>query len=73
MENFEEALKRLEEIAKRLENEEIMLDEAIKLYEEGMKLVDFCSKKLQEAENRIKIITGIKNGQLETEDFTDEA
>ncbi len=73
MENFEEALKRLEEIAKKLESEDINLDEAIKLYEEGMKLVDFCSKKLQEAENRIKVITGIKNGQLETKDFSDEA
>ncbi len=69
MKNFEEALKRLEQIAKLLEREDIALDEAINLYEEGMKLVDYCSKKLQEAQNRVKLITGIKNGKLETEDF----
>jgi len=67
--NFEEALKRLEQIAKLLEREDIALDEAINLYEEGMKLVDYCSKKLQEAQNRVKLITGVKNGKLETEDF----
>ncbi len=69
MKNFEEALKRLEQIAKLLEREDIALDEAINLYEEGMKLVDYCSKKLQEAQNRVKMITGVKNGKLETEDF----
>lgn len=69
MKTFEEALKRLEEIAKRLEDEDIMLDEAINLYEEGMKLVDFCTKKLNEAQNRIKLITQVKDGKIETEDF----
>ncbi len=69
MKNFEEALKRLEEIAKSLEREDIALDDAINLYEEGMKLVEFCSKKLQEAQNRVKLITSIKDGKLQTEDF----
>ncbi len=69
MKNFEEALKRLEEIARKLEDENIALDDAINLYEEGMKLVDFCSKKLQEAKNRVKLITGVKNGKIESEDF----
>ncbi len=69
MENFESALKRLEEIARKLEDEDIALDDAINLYEEGMKLVEFCSKKLQEAKNRVKLITGIKNGKIESEDF----
>ncbi len=66
---FEEALARLEVISKRLEQEDIMLDEAVNLYEEGMKLVDFCSKKLEEAENRVRLITGIKNGDIESEEF----
>ncbi len=66
---FEEALARLEVISKRLEQEDIMLDEAVNLYEEGMKLVNFCSKKLEEAENRVRLITGIKNGDIESEEF----
>ncbi len=69
MENFESALKRLEEIARKLEDENIALEDAINLYEEGMKLVEFCSKKLQEAKNRVKLITGIKEGKIESEDF----
>ncbi len=66
---FEDALKRLEEIAKNLESDDIALDKAVSLYEEGMKLVDFCSKKLEEAENRIRVITNINNGKIETEEF----
>ncbi len=66
---FEEALARLEVISKRLEQEDIMLDEAVNLYEEGMKLVDFCSKKLEEAENRVRLITGVKNKDMESEEF----
>ncbi len=70
---FEEALARLEAITKRLESEDIMLDEAVSLYEEGMKLVNFCSKKLEEAENRVKVITAVKNGEIESEDFERDA
>lgn len=66
---FEEALARLEVISKRLEQEDIMLDEAVNLYEEGMKLVDFCSKKLEESENRVRLITGVKNKDMESEEF----
>ncbi len=66
---FEEALSRLEIIAKKLEKEDIMLDEAVNLYEEGMKLVEFCSKKLEEAENRIRLISKIKDGNMESEKF----
>ena len=52
--SFEDLLKRLEEISQLLEDEEIGLDESIKLYEEGIKLSQICYKKLSDAE--IKII-----------------
>ncbi len=66
---FEEALDRLEKITKRLEEDDVMLDEAVNLYEEGMKLVDFCSTKLEEAENRIRLITKIKDNSIESREF----
>ncbi len=69
---FEDAVKRLEGIAKQLEDEEIEIDKAVSLYEEGMKLVDFCSKKLEEAENRIRLITNIKDGKIESEEFDED-
>ncbi len=65
---FESALKRLEEIAKKLEEENLSLDEALKYFEEGMKLSKFCNEQLSQAENKVKII--IKDSELkEMEDF----
>ena len=50
---IEEALKRLEAIADKLEDPELDLDEAVRLYEEGLRLYDRCAKKLDAAELRI--------------------
>ncbi len=54
--SFEEALKRIEEILKQLENKELDLEEAINLYEEGLKLIHFCEEKLKNARTRIEVI-----------------
>lgn len=51
--SFEEALEELEKIVRRLEEDEVPLEESVKLYEEGMKLSKFCSETLEEAEQRI--------------------
>jgi exodeoxyribonuclease VII small subunit len=57
---FEEALNRIEKIVKRIETEDIPLEEALVLYEEGMELVSFCKKQLDEAS--FKIATLSKQG-----------
>jgi len=51
--SFENSLKRLEEIAELLENDQIGLDESIKLYEEGINLSKICYNKLKDAEVKI--------------------
>lgn len=51
--SFEKKLNRLEEISVLLEDEEIDLDKAIELYEEGLFLSKECSDKLKTAELRI--------------------
>jgi len=51
--NFEEDLLRLEKISELLENNEIGLDKAVSLYEEGIGLSKSCIKKLKEAELKI--------------------
>lgn len=61
---FEEALARLEEIVRSLEQGDAVLDEALVLFEEGVKLARFCNDKLDEAEARIEIM--VKDGQIET-------
>ncbi|MEX0680615.1 MAG: exodeoxyribonuclease VII small subunit [Balneolales bacterium] len=55
--DFEQALKRLSEVLKELEAEDVPLDKAVDLYEEGMKLSNMCSKKLEDAELRIEQVT----------------
>lgn len=50
---IEEALKRLETIAERLEDPELDLNQAVKLYEEGLRLYAECTKRLDAADQRI--------------------
>ncbi len=50
---FEQALDRLEEIVKLLENGKTSLDESMKLFNEGTKLVSHCSEMLKTAEQQI--------------------
>ncbi len=54
--NFEESLEKLNEIVKKLENGDILLDDAIKNFNEAMNLVKNCDKKLKEAEEAISKI-----------------
>ena len=51
---FESAMSRLEEISDVLS--QVGLDESLKLYEEGVKLLKFCSDKLEKADITIKRI-----------------
>ncbi len=50
---FEQALMKLEEVVKKLENKQIPLDEAVKLYNEGLELSKVCYELLKEAETLI--------------------
>ena len=47
--NYEEQIKRLSEITSMLETEQLSLEEAAKLYAEGMDISSQCHKILQEA------------------------
>lgn len=67
---FEEALKRLEEIAAIMEDNNLPLEESLKVFEEGMKLADLCNKKLDEAERKISIIIKGEDGTYNEEDFS---
>jgi len=67
--SFEKDLKRLEEIAARMEGQDVDLDESMKLFEEGIKLSRLCSKKLDEAEKKVEILTGDDKGNITTKPF----
>ena len=53
---FEEALSRLEEIVKRLESGDGALDELLVLYEEGVGLIRACNERLENAEQRVRML-----------------
>ena len=53
---FEQALRELQGIVEKLEAGEVSLDEAIEMYERGVKLSKYCMDKLLQAELRIKKI-----------------
>jgi exodeoxyribonuclease VII small subunit len=50
---IEAALERLEAIADKLEDPGLDLDEAVTLYEEGLRLYTECTKRLDAADQRI--------------------
>lgn len=50
---YEGAVKRLDEIVTVLEKNEVTLDEALALFEEGTRLTAFCTKKITEAKQKI--------------------
>lgn len=54
---FEESLGRLEAIVESMEEGELSLDELVRKYEEGTKLVRECTATLESAERRIEVIT----------------
>ena len=70
VEKFETALKKLEEVVKKLEGGELSLDDSLKAFEEGVKLSEFCARKLNEAEKRVELLNKQKDGTFIREKFS---
>ena len=68
---FEEALSGLERIVSQLEEGELPLDDALKLFEEGVRLARVCGTRLDEAERRIEILMKGADGELVAQDYDD--
>ena len=54
---FEEALKQLESSADQLKKDGVTLEDAMKSYEEGIKYYKQCSEILNDAKQKIEIIS----------------
>ena len=67
--NFEDSMRRLEQIVRAMENGDVALDESLKLFKEGTDLVAHCNKLLEEAEMQVKIISTNSDGLPAEEDF----
>jgi exodeoxyribonuclease VII small subunit len=69
---FEDTLGELEKIVQRLEDPDVPLEEAVALFEDGIKLSRFCSQRLDEVEKRVDVLLKDEQGNLLTRPF-DEA
>ncbi|MBQ2767544.1 MAG: exodeoxyribonuclease VII small subunit [Clostridia bacterium] len=67
--SFESAITRLEEIVRALEVGQAPLDTSLALFEEGISLVKLCNRRLDEAEQKIKILQGADDGSMIEADF----
>jgi exodeoxyribonuclease VII small subunit len=56
MKNFEERLERLEELGNTIRQSDVSLDEALKAFEEGIKLARSLEKELEKTESRVEIL-----------------
>ncbi len=72
MPKFEECLQRLETIVTELEKGDVSLDQALQLFDEGVKLSNSCRKELEEAEGKVEILLQ-RNGTLQPEPFESSA
>jgi len=65
--NLETGMSRLEQILKRLEGDDLPLEEALNLFQQGTQILKECRECLSEAEFRVKAL--LENGNLQ--DFSE--
>lgn len=56
MKNFEERLKRLEELSENIRDPALAIEEALSIFEEGVKLSRSLEKDLEKIEARVEIL-----------------
>lgn len=59
---FEEALSQLEALVARLEAGDLPLEEALRAFEEGVRLTRLCAARLEDAERRVQLLTRTPEG-----------
>ena len=65
---FEEALHDLEEITNALEEGDLSLEESLQKFDQGIKLADFCSSKLEDVQEKVELLLK-KDGALSSVPF----
>ena len=70
--DFEKNISVLEDIVSKLESGEVSLDESLKLFEEGVKIIKECNTELDNAEQKVNILLAGKDGSITEEKFEAE-
>ncbi|HHU68758.1 MAG TPA: exodeoxyribonuclease VII small subunit [Thermoanaerobacterales bacterium] len=66
---FESALQQLEQIVELLEKGDLPMEEALKKFEKGVKLAQFCTNKINEIEGKISLLIEKDKGEFLLEEF----
>ena len=69
---FEQYMERLDEIVKTMESGEGNLDETLSLYEEGVNISKICNKMLDEAQQKVTVLSKA-GGEIIEKEFDGEA
>jgi len=67
--NFEENIRRLDEIIAAIEGADMSLEASLALYKEGVALAETCSKTLDAAEKEVMVLTKSGAGAIEMRPF----
>lgn len=68
---FERALMRLNEIADALESDGMELDDSLRLFEEGVRLLRFTETVLEDADQRLRVLLEEAGGGFRYDEFTE--
>lgn len=67
---FESALAELEDTVRKLEGGDMTLDEQIKAFSRSVELVKFCNSALDNAEQKVRLLTESADGTVTDTAFT---
>ena len=70
--SFEESTARLEEIVSLLERGDAPLEQAMALFEEGAGILRTCTAMLDQAEQKVTMLTAGPEGQPQEREFQEE-
>ena len=68
--NFEQSIKKLEDLVTKMESGDASLEQSLNLFEEGMEIVKSCEIQLREAEKRVESL--IDNSNIKTSSMDDQ-
>lgn len=72
MKSFENSMAELREIIDKLQSGNLPLEDSLKLFQEGTKLIAYSHKKLDEIQKKVKILIEENDGEITTEYFDAE-
>jgi exodeoxyribonuclease VII small subunit len=67
--SFEKAMEQLEQIVQEMESGELTLENALRKFEEGIKLSRYCTRKLEDTEKKITLLMEQADGSISEAPF----